>query len=321
MRPRWFTILLVLFAASGFAGEPSVVGIVASGTDPAAKLPRWERFYDRMRELGWRDGETIRFERRFAANDAKKLEAMLQEFVRAKVSLIVVSGTGEAVAAKRATGTIPIVVLHALDPVKLGLVQSLAHPGGNLTGRTQIVSGVSGKLLELIAQTLPSAKNVVYGRGATGSREHGEEIGVAAQSLALAYRQVDLPRDRNFDRWASRMKGEGMDAAVFVLDGFTFSAPHNANLAAALIRHKLPAICGASEYADAGCLMSYGPVTLDHYVRGAELVDKILRGARPADLPMEQPTRFELVVNQRTAKAIGIKIPQSMLLRADRVIE
>jgi putative ABC transport system substrate-binding protein len=208
-----------------------------------------------------------------------------------------------------------------LDPVELGLVNSLSHPGGNITGRTQIVSGVSGKLLELMAQTIPSARHVVYGRGATGSREHGKEISAAAKSLGLAYRQSDLPGDRNFDGWAAKMRRDGMEAAVFVLDGFTFAPPHNANLAAALIKHKLPAICGASEYADAGCLISYGPVTLDHYVRGAEFVDKILRGARPADLPMEQPTRFELVVNQRTAKAIGVKIPQSMLLRADRVIE
>lgn len=116
------------------------------------------------------------------------------------------------------------------------------------------------------------------------------------------------------------MKREGADAAVFVLDGLTFSPPHNAALAAALIKHKLPAICAASEYADAGCLMSYGPLTLDHS-RGAEFVDKILRGAKPADLPVEQPTTFELVINLRTAKALELKIPQSVLLRADRMID
>ncbi|MGH8674780.1 MAG: ABC transporter substrate binding protein, partial [Burkholderiales bacterium] len=161
----------------------------------------------------------------------------------------------------------------------------------------------------------------VYGRGATGSREHGKEIDAAAKSLGLDYLQSDLPRDRDFDAWAGRMKREGVDAAVFVLDGFTFPPPHNAALAAALVKHKLPAICGASEYADAGCLMSYGPVTLDHYSRGAEFVDKMLKGAKPADLPVEQPTTFELVINLKTAKAMNLKIPQSVLLRADRVIE
>jgi len=291
------------------------------GTDPSAKLPRWTRFYSRMHELGWRDGENVRLQPRFAAGEIAKADAILRDFVREQVAVVVVTGTTEALAAKRATSTIPIVMLHVLDPVELGLIRSLARPGGNITGRIQTVSGVSGKQLELIAQTIPSARRAVYGRGATGSREHGEEISAAARSLGLAYLQSDLPRDRDFDRWAERMKWEGVDTAVFVLDGLTFAPPHNAALAAALIKHKLPAICGASEYADAGCLMSYGPVTLDHYSRGAEFVDKILKGAKPADLPVEQPTRFELVVNLKTAKALGIKIPSLILLRADRVIE
>ncbi|MGH7865595.1 MAG: ABC transporter substrate-binding protein [Candidatus Binataceae bacterium] len=303
------------------AAEPPIVGILAIGTDPSAKLPRWTRFYDRIRELGWRDGENVRLQPRFAAGDFAKADAILREFVSAKVAVIVTTGTGEALAAKRATSTIPIVMLHVLDPVELGLIHSLARPGGNITGRTQIVSGLSGKLLELIAQTIPSARRAVYGRGATGSREHGKEISAAAKSLGLAYLESDLPRDRDFDSWAARMKREGVDTAVFVLDGFTFPPPHNAALAAALIKHKLPAICGASEYADAGCLMSYGPMTLDHYARGAEFVDKILKGAKPADLPVEQPTTFEMVVNLKTAKALGLKIPQSLLIRADRVIE
>ncbi len=196
-----------------------------------------------------------------------------------------------------------------------------SRPGGNITGRSQSVPGLSGKQLELIAQMIPSVRRAVYGRGATGSREHGEGISAAAKLLGLAYLQSDLPRDRKFDSWAEQMKREGVDAAVFVLDGFTFPPPHNAALAAALIKHKLPAICGTSEYAEAGCLMSYGPVTLDHYTRVAELVDKILKGAKPANLPVEQPTTFELVINLKTAKALGVKIPQSVLLRADRAIE
>jgi len=318
---RCLVVALLFLAGAASAAEPPIVGIYGAGTDPSSKIPRWLRFYDRMRELGWRDGENVQLQPRFGAMDAAKGDAILREFIRAQVAVIVVTGTGEALAAKRATSTIPVVVLHMLDPVELGLIQSLARPGGNITGRTQIVSGLSGKLLELIAQTIPSVRRAVYGRGATGSQEHGKEIGAAAKSLGLAYLQSDLPRDRNFEPWAERIKREGVDAAVFVLDGLTFPPPHNAALAAALVKHRLPAICAASEYADAGCLMSYGPVTLDHYSRGAEFLDKILKGAKPADLPVEQPTRFELVVNLKTAKALGVKIPGSILLRADRVIE
>lgn len=308
-------------AGSASAAEPPVVGIYGAGTDPSSKIPRWLAFHSRMRELGWRDGENVRLQTRFGANDNAKGDAILREFIRTQVAVIVVTGTSEALAAQRATSTIPVVVLHMLDPVKLGLIQSLGRPGGNITGRVQTVSSVSGKQLELIAQAIPSIRRAVYGRGLTGSAAHGEEISAAAKSLGLAYLQSDLPRDRSFDRWAEQMKRDGVDAAVFVLDSLTFPPQYNAALAAALIKHKLPAACAASEYADAGCLMSYGPVTLDHYSRGAEFVDKILKGAKPADIPVEQPTRFELVVNLKTAKALGIKIPGVTLLRADRVIE
>ncbi len=297
------------------------MGIYGWGNDPSSRIPRWSRFYERLGELGWRDGENVRLQPRFGARDDAKGAEILREFVRARVAVIVVTGTGEALAAKRATSTIPIVLMHMLDPEKLGLVQSLARPGGNVTGRIQTISSVSGKQLERIAQMLPSMRSAVYGRRATGSREHGDEIGAAAKLFGLAYQQSDLPRDRSFDSWAGQMKREGVDAAVFVLDGLTFAPPHITNLAAALIKHRLPAICGASEYAEEGCLMSYGPIMLEHYSRGAEFVDKILKGARPADLPVEQPTRFELVINLKTAKSLGVKVPHLMLLRADRVIE
>jgi putative ABC transport system substrate-binding protein len=319
---RCLVAAVLLLAGVASAAEPPVVGILAIGTDPSAKLPRWLRFYERMRELGWRDSENVRLQPRFAAGDFAKADAIMREFVDAKVAVVVVTGSTEALAAKRATSTIPIVMLHVLDPVELGLVRSLARPGGNITGRTQIVTGLSGKQLELLAQAVPSARRVAYGRGSSlAAGLFGDEISVAAKTLGLAYVQSELPHDRKFDNWAEQVKREGVEAVVFVLDNLTFAPPNNANLAAALIKHKLPAICATGEYAEAGCLMSYGPMTLDHYVRGAEFVDKILKGAKPADLPVEQPTRFELVVNLKTAKALGIKIPGPVLLRADRVIE
>ena len=144
---RCLVVILLLLAGAASAAEPPIVGIYAAGTDPSSKLPRWLRFYDRMRELGWRDGENVRFQPRFGAMDPAKGEAILREFVRAQVAVIVVTGAGESLAAKRATSTIPIVMLQVLDPVELGLVHSLARPGGNITGRTQTVSGVSGKQL------------------------------------------------------------------------------------------------------------------------------------------------------------------------------
>lgn len=186
-------VALLLLAGAASAAEPPIVGIYGWGTDPSSKLPRWLRFYERLRELGWHDGENVRLQPRFGARDDAKGDAILREFVRAQVSVIVVTGTGEALAAQRATSTIPIVMLHVLDPVELGLIQSLARPGGNITGRTQIVSGLSGKLLDSIAQMVP-VRRAVYGRGATGSTGHGEEISAAAKLLALAYLQSDLPR-------------------------------------------------------------------------------------------------------------------------------
>ena len=237
---RCLVVALLALAATASVAELPGVGILAMGTDPSAKVARWLRFHERLRELGWRDGENVRVLPRFADGDPAKAEAMLRELVQAKVALIVTTGTVEALAAQRVTSSIPIVMLHVLDPVELGLIQSLARPGGNVTGRTHIVSGLSGKLLELISQMVPSARRAVYGRGATGSRAHGEEISAAAKLLGMAYQQSDLPRDRNFDSWAGRMKRDGVDAAVLVLDSLTIAAPHNANLAAALINTDCP---------------------------------------------------------------------------------
>ena len=255
------TLALCLAALGANADEPKIVGILSMGSDPADHdLPSWSRFYKKMRELGWRDGENVKFLPRTAKGSAARADAIMREFAQAKVSLIVTTGTQEALAAKRANTAVPVVMLHVADPVANGIVTSLAHPGGNFTGQTTLQDGTARKQVELISELLPSVRTIAYGYGFNRAGFLDGEIIDTARQRKLRVNISKLPLPAGFDAWVTEAQRDGAGAAIFLLDALTFPPEARSVLSKSLLRHKLPAICGASEYVDAGCLMSYGSV-------------------------------------------------------------
>ena len=277
-----------------------------------------------LRELGWIEGQNIIVEYRWAANREDKLPALAGELVRLKVDVIVTSSTPAAQAAKRATTTIPIVMTFVADPVGSGLVTSLARPGGNITGLTTLATGLVAKRLELLKAVVSGSSRmaVLWQPGALGERavrDMVEETQVAGRTLGLDLRFVEARRPDDFEQAFSAIR----EARVGGLR--IFPAPllfeERRSIVAHAAKGRLPAMCPWREAASAGGLMSYSANFPDMYRRAATYVDKILKGAKPADLPIEQPTTFELVINLKTAKALGLTIPPSLLQRADQVIE
>ena len=314
-------VLCVLPHAAG-AAEPKTVGILSLGGDPADKSsPSWSSLYARMRELEWIDGRNILYLPRGVNGDLARLDTAVKELVGAEVAVIVTTGSQEALAAARATRSIPIVTLHPSDPVDLGLAASLARPGGNVTGQTLRAPGLGAKQFELIAEMQPAAKRFVFAQGSGVYPMLVKELRAAAQHRGVSFKQSDVPETGDLNVWIGKAKREGAEAMILLLDARTFPQGRRAALANALISHKLPAICEGAAYAESGCLMSYGASFSDFYSRGAEHVDKILRGAKPGDMPIEQPTKFKLVINMKTAKALGITIPKTLLVRADEVVQ
>ncbi|MGZ3318796.1 MAG: ABC transporter substrate-binding protein, partial [Isosphaeraceae bacterium] len=278
-------------------------------------------FRQGLRELGWIEGQNIVIEYRFADGRLDRLPALAAEVVRLKVDIIAASPTPAALAAKNATGTIPIVFTSVPDPVGLGLVASLARPGGNVTGLTYSVGfNIFGKDLELLKEAVPKARRVaVLSNPASPSQPLTmREITDAARSLGLPLLLLEARGPGDFDGAFAAMAKERV-GALFVVTDPAF-IPHRARLAELTTKNRLPSIFTQREDAEAGALMSYGPSLSDIYRRAATYVDKILKGAKPADLPVEQPTKFELVINLKTARAIGLTLPQSLVQRADEVI-
>src|SRR5438093_4764184 len=282
-----------------------------------------ESFRQRLRELGWVEGQNIVIDYRYAEGRVDRLPDLAAELVRLKVDLIVASaGTQAATAAKNATGTIPIVMIAGRDPVGTGLIASLARPGGNVTG----VSGYAGleigaKQLELLKEIVPKIRRVaILSNPANAYHQLAiTEVNVAARSLGVQLQLLEARGPNEFDGAFAAMATERV-GALLVLSDAIFSS-HRTRLADLAARSRLPAAYGVRESVEAGGLMSYGPSFLDLFRRSAAYVDKILKGAKPADLPVEQPTTFELVVNVKAAKALGLTIPQSVLQRADQVIQ
>jgi putative ABC transport system substrate-binding protein len=280
-----------------------------------------EIFQDGLRELGWVNGHNVIIETRDAEGKLDRLPQLSAELVRRGVAVIVAVGSESAAAARRESGTIPIVMMVAGDPVRLGLVQTLARPGGNVTGLSLLAEEIQGKRLELLRETVPrlsrvavvmDPRNEFNRRGLTDIAAAARRLGVVVQAL-----EVQKPGDLAgaFAR-ASKARADGIlgEPAPWI-DNET---PQLVTLA---LRYRLPAIYWVRSYAEAGGLMSYGPDLLAVTRRAAWYVDRILRGAKPAELPVEQPTKLELVINLRTAKSLGLTIPQSILLRADEVIQ
>jgi putative ABC transport system substrate-binding protein len=322
-----FTLCAILFALCHpvEAQQPTKIpriGYLAAG-DPATESTRAEAIRLAMRERGYIEGQNIATEYRYAEGKLDWFPELAAELVRLKVDVIVVSGGARQVrAAKNATKTIPIVMTGGgLDPVGAGLVESLARPGGNVTGLTNLPVELGGKRLELLKEAIPKLGRVavLYESTEGSSRELKEVLPTAARALGLTIQSWEVRGADNFDKVFTAM-GKQLPDGLYVR-GSPLMAANGKRVADFALKSQLPSIYIIRTAVEAGGLMSYGADQAESYRRVAYFVDRILKGTKPADLPVEQPTKFELVINLKTAKQIGLTIPQSLLYRADKVIK
>ncbi len=267
------------------------------------------------------EGQNIIFERRYAEGRVERFKDFAAEMVRLKVDLVIVVTTPAALAVKSATTTIPIVHPAAIDPVGTGLIVSLAHPGGNLTGLAVLNAETSAKRLELLREVVPALSQaaVLWNAANPANRLAWTDTEGAARSLGISLQPQEVREPTDFKNAFAVMVQQRPDALLVLQDALTLE--YRKEIIAFTLRERLPAIFVGKEWVEEGGLMSYGDVLPERYRLAAQLVDKILKGAKPADLPVDQPTKFELAVNVRTAKAIGLPIPETFLARADEVIE
>ena len=295
------------------------IGIMVPST-PLIESQRVAAFLQRLRQLGWIENRNVAIEYRWAEGRSERFVEIATEFVQLKVDLIVASTTPAVIAAKQATAAIPIVFATVNDPVSTGLVASLARPGGNLTGLSNQLGDTASKRLELLREIVPGLRRLgIWANvGNPGTVLEMGEVQAAARTLALEVVTLEIRRAEDIGPAFEGAKGR-MDALYVAADPLANSNRVRINTLALAAR--LPTMQGVREYVEAGGLMSYGANIADGYRRAADYVDKILRGAKPGDIPVEQPTKFDLVLNLTTAKALGLTIPESFLLRADEVIE
>src|SRR5262245_23257167 len=309
-----------LLAEAQPPGKVYRMGYLYSGS--ATSSPRApEAFREGLRELGWVEGRNIVIDYRFAEGRFDRLPDLAAELVRLKVNVIVAWPTPPAIAAKNATGTIPIVMIGVGYPIELGLIASLARPGRNVTGVSFNVGEEIGKGLELLKETLPKVRRVAI-LSNPANPGHAQAVSIvqaAARSLGLQLRLLEAREPNQLEGAFAAIAKDRVEALLVVTDSMFIS--QRVRLADLAAKNRLPAIFGVREFVDAGGLISYGVSVPDLMRRAATFVDKILKGAEPADLPVEQPTRFELVINLKTAKALGLTIPQSILIRADEIIQ
>jgi putative ABC transport system substrate-binding protein len=302
------------------AKKVHVIGFLRSGS-PATHASQNEAFRQGLRGLGYVEGKNIAIEYRYAEGKSERWPELAAELVRLKVDVIVVGGVGATRAAQQATNTIPIVVGAAGDLMRAGLVASLAKPGGNITGSTEISPDLSGKRLELLKEAVPNASQVaVVWYPAVGSTDDDEvrETDTAARQLGVKIQLVEVRTPADFQAAFAARKKQQANAVIIIQGSFTLF--HRKQLVELALKNRLPSLCESARFADEGCLISYGTDVLSLYRRAASYVDKILKGTKPGDLPIEQPTKFELVINLKTAKQIGLTIPPNVLAKADRVI-
>jgi putative tryptophan/tyrosine transport system substrate-binding protein len=276
-------------------------------------------FVHRLRELGWIDGRNVAIEYRWGEGRNERFAEIAAEFVRLKVDVIVTAGTPQVLAAKQATSVIPIVFATTGDPVGTGLVTSLARPGGNVTGLSNQVPELAGKRLEVLREVVPRLRRlaILVNVGNPSSLLELGEVQAAARTLGLEAITLEIRRGEDIGPAYEVLKGTD---ALYVCTDALVNANRTRIITSAL-GMRLPTLHGSRDYVEAGGLMSYGPNFPDLYRRAADYVDKILRGAKPGDLPVEQPTKFDLVINLTTAKALGLEVSPTLLARADEVIE
>ena len=321
MRRRDLVGLLAVAAASwprlGITQQPKtpMIGILAVASLTTEQF--WNGFREAMRGLGYIDGQNVRFELRLDSGNGGRLAELAAELVRLKVDVIVTWLTPAATAAKQATRDIPIVMGNAGDPVETGLVKSLARPGGNVTGVAGNGAERAGKLVELLREMLPSAGRIAVVADAPDpfAKQFLGQIRRAGEATRTKIEPIMVNSAEELEAAFPLMQKDPPDALIVQAN---IASKHAAELA---LSYRMPAVCTRREFVDRGGLMSYAVDDALAYARAAVFVDKIIKGARPADLPVEQPTKFELVINLKTAKAIGITVPQSLLARANEVIE
>ena len=303
-------------------GKMYRIGMLLPGT-PAivARNPRIQAFVQGLRELDWVDGQNVTLEWRYGEGQTSPLAALAAELANIKVDVIVTAAASAAQAAKEATGTIPIVIIDPGDPVATGLVRSLARPGGNVTGVTSIAPNLAAKRLALLKETAPTVTSVavLFNADVPPAEIAMAELRLTAQTLNLRIQPVAVQNSARLAEALAAMRAAQIEGLFVFPDPLTFS--NQEAITEFAIGNKIPALYGAKEFVSIGGLMSYGPSYPAMFRRGAYYVDRILKGANPADLPVEQPTKFELVINVKTAKALGLTIPPLTLASADEVIE
>jgi ABC-type uncharacterized transport system substrate-binding protein len=317
-----FVAMLFVLCPSAEAQQPAKIPRIGqlSGPSPSTSPDRIEAFRHGLRELGYVEGKNIVIESRYAEGKFDRLPALAAELVRLKVDIILTSGPQATRPAKQATSTIPIVMAQDPDPVGNGFVASLARPGGNITGLATLAPELSGKQLELLKETVPKLSRVaVFGTSTNpGNAQNLREADVAAKAFGVKLQYIDVLSLNDIET-GFRAASKGRADAILLLPGPVVNL-RRAHITDLAMKSRLPAIYPQTEYTEVGGLMYYGTNTPDLFRRAATYVDKILKGAKPADLPVEQPQKFELVINLKAAKQIGLMIPPNVLARADKVI-
>jgi len=296
-----------------------LIGFLGATTSALAS-ERVAAFTQRLQELGWIEDRTVKIEYRWAEGDLKRSPEIIAEFVRLKVNVIVTHATENVIAAKRVTSVIPIVFAAAGDPIDTGLVASLAHPGGNVAGLSIQATDLATKRLQLLREVVPDLRRlaILVNVNNPASVLERREVQTAARKISLEVISLEL---RNAEDIAPAFKAlEGRAQVLYVIPDALVST-NRARIHTLAMGMRLPTMYASQDYVEAGGLMSYGPNYPDLFRRAAEYVDKILRGTKPGDIPVEQPTKFDLIINLKTAKAIGLTIPHNLLVLADEVIE
>ncbi len=310
-----------LAAEAQQAGRVPRIGLLLLFGTPGQPNPLVDAFRGGLRDLGYVEGRNLAIEYRWAEGHNQRLTDQAAELVRQNVTLIVTPGTPATLAARNATSEIPIVMTNVGDPVGSGLVRSLAQPGGNVTGLSLLDTDLDGKRIELLKEAVPHLTRlaILWSANDPGMTLAFSRVEVAAKVLGLALQNLGVREPADFQR-AFEAAASGRAEALFVT-AQPFTNQHRAHILNLVTKYRLPAIYTLRPFADAGGLMAYGPSQTEQYHHAARYVDRILKGAKPADLPVEQPTKFDLTINLKTAKALGLTMPPSLLQRADQIIE
>jgi len=316
-----FYLLLALQVGAQQAKKIAKIAVIFP-SNPAATAHLLAAFRQGLRELSYVDGKNIALELRYGETRAERISELARELVGLKVDVIVTSTDLAIAAVKRETQTIPIVMASSSDPVSTGFVASLARPGGNITGFSIISPDLSGKRLELLKETVPGLSRVaiLWNPDARGNVLDYQVTERVAHALGLQLQSIEVPRAGDFDRAFSAIT-KGRAQALIISAANPVGFANRGQIASFAQKNRLPSMFGQKDFVEAGGLMSYGPSTIDQWRRAAIFVDKILKGRTPADLPVEQPMKFELIISLKTANQIGLTIPPNVLVRADQVIQ